>query len=79
MLVDINKQICNFITSNWIPSSKSNRSFALDHNIDEKTVRKIRNENGYRIPVSTLKDICDARELKLSDFFKLIESNNTTL
>ena len=71
-MVDINKRICNFIASEWVLHSKSNRSFALDHNIDEKTVRKILQEDGYRIPVKTLQKICDAREIRLSQFFELI-------
>jgi len=71
-MVDINKRICNYISSEWISSSRSNRIFALDHNIDEKTVRKILQKDGYRIPVKTLQKICDAKEIKLSDFFKLI-------
>lgn len=51
----------------------SNRSFAIDHNIDEKTVRKILSEDGSEIPIITLIRICEAKEIKLSDFFKLIE------
>lgn len=66
---DINKRICNFIASEWIAKHKSNRSFALDHNIDEKTVRKILEPKGYRIPVYTLQKICEAREIKMSEFF----------
>lgn len=68
-MVDINKRICNYIDSEWITLSKSNRSFAIDHNLDEKTVRKILNEDGYRIPVSTLQKICEAREIKPIYFF----------
>lgn len=56
----------------WVKPSKSNRQFAIDHNIDEKTVRKILYENGYRIPVKTLNEICESREIKLSEFFELI-------
>jgi len=70
---DINKKVCNYIANKWVSSSKSNRSFALDHNIDEKTVRKILQENGYRIPIETIEKICEAKEIKLSSFFKLIE------
>jgi len=70
----INKKVCNYIAKEWISISKSNRSFALDHNIDEKTVRKILDkEDGYRIPLSTLEKICEAKEMKLSDFFLLIK------
>ncbi len=73
-MADINKRICNYIASEWISKSKSNRSFAIEHNIDEKTVRKILTKDGYRIPVKTLQKICEAREIKLSTFFELIES-----
>lgn len=73
-MVDINKRICNYIAKEWVSTSKSNRNFALDHNIDEKTVRKILYKDGYRIPVKTLQKICDSREIKLSEFFKLIGS-----
>lgn len=69
---DINKIICNYIACHWISEAKSNRAFALDHFIEESTVRKILQEDGYRIPVTTLKKICDARGLKLSAFFELI-------
>lgn len=72
-MIDINKEICNYIAKEWIKPSKSNRSFALDHNIDEKTVRKMLQKDGYRIPVKTLQKICDAREIKISCFFELIE------
>lgn len=72
-MVDINKRICNYLRDEWISKSKSYRNFALDHNIDEKIVRKIVEEDGYRIPVKTLYKICEARELKISSFFKLID------
>ncbi len=71
--------VCNYIYKNWIQSYKSQRSFALDHNIEESIVRKIKNtalsrsEPSYSIPVNTLYKICEARNLKLSDFFKLID------
>lgn len=71
--MDINKKVCNYIAKEWIRPSKSNRNFALDHNIDEKTVRKILKEEGYRIPLHTLYKICESRNLKLKDFFKFIK------
>lgn len=71
--MDINKRVCNFIADKWIKDSKSNRSFALDHNIDEKTVRKILQPDGYRIPLKTLYKICEAKEISLSDFFSMFE------
>lgn len=71
---DINKRICNYIASEWIKPYESNRRFAIDHNLDEKTVRKILKKEGYRIPVRTLQKICEAKEMKLSEFFVIIES-----
>ena len=69
----INKLVCNYIAKEWIKKSKSNRSFALDHNIDEKTVRKILKDDGYAIPVATLKKICESREVSLEDFFRVLK------
>jgi len=73
-MVDINKKICNYIAKEWVSKAKSKSRFAINHNIDEKTVRKIvKEKDGYRIPVRTLQKICEAREIKISDFFILIE------
>ncbi len=68
--MDINKEVCNYIAKEWISVSKSNRSFALDHNIDEKVVRKILKSDGYIIPLATLYKICEAQEISLEEFFK---------
>lgn len=70
---DINKIICNYISKEWIFQAKSNRVFANEHNIDEKTVRKILQTEGYRMPIETLERICESREMKISEFFKLIQ------
>ncbi|WP_346882352.1 transcriptional regulator [uncultured Algibacter sp.] len=73
-MVDINKKICNYIADEWISKSKNKSKFAVNHNIDEKTARKIAKEkDGYRIPVKTLQKICEAREIKISEFFQLID------
>ena len=78
-MADANYIICNYIFKNWIEQYKSQRSFAIDHNIEESIVRKIKNtalkiDNvEYSIPVKTLMKICEARNLKLADFFKKIE------
>ena len=70
---EINKKICNYIAEEWILKSKSNRTFAIDHNIDEKTVRKILHNDGYEIPLITLIRICEAKEIKISTFFKILD------
>ena len=77
-MTQINYIICKYIYKTWVEPYKSQRSFALDHNIEESIVRKIKNtahkKNGadYNIPVKTLIKICEARNLKLSEFFKLL-------
>lgn len=68
----IGKILCNYIAQEWVSKAKSNRSFATEHNIDEKTVRKILNPDGYDIPISTIEKICEAREIKISYLFELI-------
>ena len=79
-MIEANNIICKYIYRSWIESYKSQRSFALDHNIEESIVRKIKNTalkvegSNYNIPVNTLQKICEARSLKLSEFFKLINN-----
>lgn len=78
-MIEANNIICKYIYRSWIKSYKSQRSFALDHNIEESIVRKIKNTalkvegSNYNIPVNTLNKICEARNIKLSEFFKLLE------
>lgn len=77
-MTEASRIICTYIFNNWIKSYKSQRAFGLDHGIEESIVRKIKNtvikpdKVSYNIPVNTLQKICDARDIKLSDFFKLI-------
>jgi hypothetical protein len=71
--------ICDFIYTKWVEPFKSQRAFAIEHNIEESIVRKIKNTSlkknkvDYNIPVNTLTKICEARNIKLSEFFKLID------
>jgi len=65
---DINQKLCE-----WIAAASSNRDFALNHNIDEKTVRRILDRE-YKISIGTLQKICEARNLSLSNFFELLEN-----
>lgn len=74
--MDVDKKICKYIAKEWVKTSKLNRNFALDHNIDGKTVRKILKNDGYRIPLKTLYKICESRNLKLDKFFQIIEMQN---
>ncbi|MXN91696.1 transcriptional regulator [Flavobacterium sp. Sd200] len=74
---NVNSEICKFLYNHWIKSYKSQRSFAVDHNIEENIVRKIKASalkiKDYNIPVKTLAKICEAKNIKLSDFFKEVD------
>jgi DNA-binding Xre family transcriptional regulator len=70
---DLNRKICDYIAAEWIGETQAKTEFALNHNIDEKTVRRIFNDKNYAITLYTLNKICEARNVKLSEFFKLLE------
>ncbi len=69
---DKNRKIVEFIRDNWLASDQSNLSFATSHGIDEKTVRLIKEDENYNISLKTILRICEAREIKLYEFFKLV-------
>lgn len=75
-MTNLNIAICSYITKEWLhpwlKEGKSQNAFAIKYNIDESTVRKIKGKNEYRIPVETLNIICEARGIKLRNFFKLL-------
>ena len=70
-MVDIYAKINEHLSA-WIKLAESKRKFATDHNIDEKTVRLIL-KGDIEITIKTLERICEARNLKLSDYFELIK------
>jgi hypothetical protein len=69
----IDRYVCNYICEKWMSDNVSNRSFGKSHGIHEGIVRKIKDVDGYKIPVSTLTTMCFYKGIKVSDFFKLIE------
>lgn len=69
---DKNRKIVEFIRDNWLADCQSNLSFANSHGIDEKTVRLIKEDGNYNISLKTILRICEAREIKLYEFFKLV-------
>lgn len=75
---DISLIICQFIYNNWIVNDKSQRSFAISHDIEESTVRKIKNvalgtsKIEYNMSLKTLGKICKARNKTLKEFFNEI-------
>lgn len=68
--------ICEYIKKKWIaPWEGSIRAFATEHDIDEKTVRKIidSDKTPYSISLYTLEKMCTARGITLQYFFTLIK------
>lgn len=72
-MVDRNSKIVEFLNKKWISKAKNNSEFAKNHNIDEKTVRLIKEGNNYRTSLETIVNICEAENINLSQFFKEVE------
>ncbi|MFD2891363.1 hypothetical protein ACFS5J_04975 [Flavobacterium chuncheonense] len=68
-----NKKIVEYIRDNWVVPTNNNSLFATEHNLDEKTVRRIKDDSDYKISLITIMRICEARNLKLAEFFKLMD------
>lgn len=76
---DLYDIICEYISREWIGvSDDSLRSFATNHDIDEKSARRIKDwkTKPYRITLYTLEKICASRDIKLEDFFNRLRSNH---
>jgi len=75
---DLIKVICHYIYSKWIVKAQSQRDFASIHEIEESTVRRIKNialgtaKDDYNMSLKTLYKICRKQEISLQEFFKLI-------
>ena len=67
-----NRKIVEFIRDKWVIPADNNNLFAKNHNIDEKTVRRIKEDNTYQIGLVTIMRICETKNIKLSDFFKMV-------
>ncbi|MGV3695480.1 helix-turn-helix domain-containing protein [Flavobacterium sp.] len=67
-----NRKIIDYINKEWLSDAKSLNSFAIEHSLDEKTVRRIKNDPNYTISLDTIYKLCEARNLKLSEFYKLV-------
>jgi DNA-binding Xre family transcriptional regulator len=68
-----NRKIVEFIRDKWVIPSNNNSLFAKEHFIDEKTVRRIKEDNTYQIALITIMRICEAKNIKLADFFKMVD------
>ncbi len=67
-----NRKIVEFIRDKWVNPADNNSLFARNHYIEEKTVRRIRDDENYNISLNTIVRICEARNLKLSEFFQMV-------
>lgn len=65
-----NRLIVEYIAREWVLKAESQNNFATEHGIDEKTVRRIKYDKDYQISLITIMKICEARNVKLADFFK---------
>lgn len=67
-----NRKIVVFIRDKWVIPLNNNSQFASENDIDEKTVRRIREDENYQISLVTIMRICEAKDLKLSVFFEMV-------
>lgn len=71
-MTEANRKIVEFIRDEWVIPMNNNSKFAVDHDIDEKTVRRIKDDQNYQIALLTIMRICHARNLTLASFFKMV-------
>lgn len=72
----LDKFVCNFISKNWIDPKKSINKQSKELGVHRHIITKIRDVDGYRIPMSTLAIMCFYKKVSLSDFFKMIEDEH---
>ena len=71
--MNYNKDIYGFINHLWKESNLSKRKFAINHNIEESTLRDIIKGKDYQISLPTIYKICESKHISLLDFFKEVE------
>lgn len=67
-----NRKIIDYIRDTYIIPLNNNSKFAKENNIDEKTVRKIRDDQSYKIGLSTIIKICKTNSITLAKFFEKV-------
>lgn len=72
---DVIIAICKYVYVNWISKAKSQREFASKCDIEESTVRRIKNialgssKADYNMSLKTIAKICRKKEISLEEFF----------
>jgi hypothetical protein len=72
---ELSTEICAYIFKEWIaPWKGSIRSLATELDIDEKTLRQIKEYRikSYKPSLYSIEKICRAKEISLEKFFRLI-------
>jgi len=76
----VNKLVCRFITEIFLsppldPDGKeiSQNEYSEIIDISSSVLSKMKNEKGYKIPLSTINSICEKERISLSEFFKRFE------
>ena len=59
-------KVCRYIHQNFRSEYTSNREFANDCGVDEKTIRLIQQEK-YNLSLKLFKQICESQNIKMSD------------
>lgn len=76
---DVIIAICKYVYVNWISKAKSQREFASKCEIEESTVRRIKNialgtsKTDYNMSVKTIAKICRKKEITLEQLFQDIK------
>lgn len=76
---DVIIAICKYAYTNWISKAKSQREFASKCEIEESTVRRIKNialgtsKTDYNMSVKTIAKICRKKEITLEQLFQAIK------
>ncbi|TLX26581.1 transcriptional regulator [Chryseobacterium indologenes] len=71
--------ICKYVYTNWILKAKSQRDFASKCDIEESTVRRIKNialgtsKIEYNMSIKTIFKICRKNEFTLEELFQNIK------
>ena len=71
----VDKYVCKYINDEWLADEDiSSRKYGKKYGVNYHVIEKIQQEDGYNLPLSTLTTMCFNHGIKLSDFFKIVES-----
>jgi hypothetical protein len=68
----VDKYICNYIATTWLSDGLSGREQARRLGVHPNLILKIKDVDGYKLPVSTLATMCFYKGISLEEFFRVI-------